>query len=201
MSELAVLAEGSLSRLSHVVARLEERHWVRRTPTPPTAATPSPSSPTTAGTRTSQPPRPRQRGPPTRLRPAHQDANQPADDNRAADHARHRPRRPLPRRPHRLRLVSPADHALGVHALPGVRSDLLSALLSDWGAPGPYAAFPAASIVISREWGVTGGRPTDHRCTAAHPLPGVLQKAAPVIGPRVAMLGGNSVRELPMLAI
>jgi DNA-binding MarR family transcriptional regulator len=34
MSELAMLAEGSLSRLSQVVARLEKQHWVRRTPDP-----------------------------------------------------------------------------------------------------------------------------------------------------------------------
>jgi DNA-binding MarR family transcriptional regulator len=34
MSELAVLAEGSLSRLSQVVARLERKSWVRRTPDP-----------------------------------------------------------------------------------------------------------------------------------------------------------------------
>lgn len=34
MSELAVLAEGSLSRLSQVVARLERHGWVRRTPDP-----------------------------------------------------------------------------------------------------------------------------------------------------------------------
>ncbi|MER7891586.1 MarR family transcriptional regulator [Micromonospora sp. NPDC094482] len=34
MSELAVLAEGSLSRLSQVVGRLERRGWVRRTPDP-----------------------------------------------------------------------------------------------------------------------------------------------------------------------
>ncbi|WP_431676766.1 MarR family winged helix-turn-helix transcriptional regulator [Kitasatospora sp. KL5] len=34
MSELAVLADGSLSRLSHVVKRLEQRGWVRRTPDP-----------------------------------------------------------------------------------------------------------------------------------------------------------------------
>ena len=32
MSELAALAEGSLSRLSQVVARLEKRGWVRRQP-------------------------------------------------------------------------------------------------------------------------------------------------------------------------
>ena len=32
MSKLAVLANGSLSRLSHVVNRLEKRGWVRRTP-------------------------------------------------------------------------------------------------------------------------------------------------------------------------
>jgi DNA-binding MarR family transcriptional regulator len=32
MSELAVLANGSLSRLSHVVKRLEGRGWVERTP-------------------------------------------------------------------------------------------------------------------------------------------------------------------------
>jgi hypothetical protein len=30
MSDLAVLANGSLSRLSHVVTRLERRGWVRR---------------------------------------------------------------------------------------------------------------------------------------------------------------------------
>ncbi|HEY6787112.1 MAG TPA: MarR family transcriptional regulator [Trebonia sp.] len=34
MSELAALAEGSLPRLSQVVARLEKRGWVRRTPDP-----------------------------------------------------------------------------------------------------------------------------------------------------------------------
>ena len=34
MSELAAFAEGSLSRLSQVVARLENRGWVRRTPDP-----------------------------------------------------------------------------------------------------------------------------------------------------------------------
>ena len=34
MSDLAVLAEGSLSRLSQVVARLEKRSWVRRAPDP-----------------------------------------------------------------------------------------------------------------------------------------------------------------------
>ncbi|MFJ2826786.1 MarR family winged helix-turn-helix transcriptional regulator [Streptomyces sp. NPDC087263] len=34
MSELAMLADGSLSRLSHVVKRLEKREWVYRTPDP-----------------------------------------------------------------------------------------------------------------------------------------------------------------------
>jgi DNA-binding MarR family transcriptional regulator len=34
MSELAAFAEGSLSRLSQVVGRLERRGWVRRTPDP-----------------------------------------------------------------------------------------------------------------------------------------------------------------------
>ena len=34
MGQLAVLANGSLSRLSHVVNRLEKRGWVRRTPDP-----------------------------------------------------------------------------------------------------------------------------------------------------------------------
>ncbi|MEV4363667.1 MarR family winged helix-turn-helix transcriptional regulator [Nonomuraea sp. NPDC049625] len=34
MSDLAVISEGSLSRLSHVVNRLEKRGWVRRTPDP-----------------------------------------------------------------------------------------------------------------------------------------------------------------------
>src|SRR5215831_383363 len=34
MSVLAILAEGSLSRLSQVVSRLEKRGWVRRTPDP-----------------------------------------------------------------------------------------------------------------------------------------------------------------------
>ena len=34
MSKLAILANGSLSRLSHVVARLEKRGWVRRTSDP-----------------------------------------------------------------------------------------------------------------------------------------------------------------------
>ncbi|MDX3104185.1 MarR family winged helix-turn-helix transcriptional regulator [Nonomuraea angiospora] len=34
MSDLAVISEGSLSRLSHVVNRLEKRGWVRRAPDP-----------------------------------------------------------------------------------------------------------------------------------------------------------------------
>ncbi len=34
MSELAAMASGSLSRLSHVVSRLETRGWVRREPCP-----------------------------------------------------------------------------------------------------------------------------------------------------------------------
>jgi DNA-binding MarR family transcriptional regulator len=34
MSALATMAEGSLPRLSQVVARLEQRGWVRRTPDP-----------------------------------------------------------------------------------------------------------------------------------------------------------------------
>lgn len=34
MSELALFAEGSLSRLSHVVKRLEQREWVYRVPDP-----------------------------------------------------------------------------------------------------------------------------------------------------------------------
>jgi DNA-binding MarR family transcriptional regulator len=34
MSDLAAFAEGSLSRLSQVVGRLERRGWVRRTPDP-----------------------------------------------------------------------------------------------------------------------------------------------------------------------
>jgi DNA-binding MarR family transcriptional regulator len=34
MSDLAVFASGSLSRLSHVVTRLERRGWVRREPSP-----------------------------------------------------------------------------------------------------------------------------------------------------------------------
>jgi DNA-binding MarR family transcriptional regulator len=34
MSDLAALARGSLSRLSHVVSRLEQRGWVRREPCP-----------------------------------------------------------------------------------------------------------------------------------------------------------------------
>lgn len=34
MSSLAVLADGSLSRLSHVVKRMEEQGWVRRQPDP-----------------------------------------------------------------------------------------------------------------------------------------------------------------------
>jgi DNA-binding MarR family transcriptional regulator len=34
MSELAALADGSLSRLSQVVSRLEQKGWVRRSPDP-----------------------------------------------------------------------------------------------------------------------------------------------------------------------
>src|SRR5437016_1202500 len=34
MSDLAVLSEGSLSRLSQVVSRLEQKKWVRRMPDP-----------------------------------------------------------------------------------------------------------------------------------------------------------------------
>jgi DNA-binding MarR family transcriptional regulator len=34
MSQLAAMASGSMSRLSHVVSRLENRSWVRREPSP-----------------------------------------------------------------------------------------------------------------------------------------------------------------------
>jgi DNA-binding MarR family transcriptional regulator len=34
MSQLAAMASGSMSRLSHVVSRLENRGWVRREPSP-----------------------------------------------------------------------------------------------------------------------------------------------------------------------
>lgn len=34
MSDLAIVVNGSLSRLSHVVQRLEKRNWVRRAPSP-----------------------------------------------------------------------------------------------------------------------------------------------------------------------
>jgi DNA-binding MarR family transcriptional regulator len=34
MSDVALLANGSLSRLSHVVNRLEKRDWIRRSPDP-----------------------------------------------------------------------------------------------------------------------------------------------------------------------
>jgi DNA-binding MarR family transcriptional regulator len=34
MSDVALLANGSLSRLSHVVNRLEKQSWVRRSPDP-----------------------------------------------------------------------------------------------------------------------------------------------------------------------
>ncbi|GGP14012.1 MarR family winged helix-turn-helix transcriptional regulator [Nonomuraea glycinis] len=34
MSELAQMSDGSLSRLSHVISRLEKRGWVHRTPDP-----------------------------------------------------------------------------------------------------------------------------------------------------------------------
>lgn len=56
MSDLAVITNGSLSRLSHVVKRLEKQGWVRRTPTRTTAATPWPSSPKPAGRKSSPPP-------------------------------------------------------------------------------------------------------------------------------------------------
>lgn len=41
MSDLAFLANGSLSRLSNVVKRFEQRGWVTRSPIPTTGATPS----------------------------------------------------------------------------------------------------------------------------------------------------------------
>jgi DNA-binding MarR family transcriptional regulator len=34
MSDLAIMVNGSLSRLSHVAQRLEKRNWVRRAPSP-----------------------------------------------------------------------------------------------------------------------------------------------------------------------
>src|SRR5258707_14096261 len=40
MSELAIFANGSLSRLSRAVARLERRDWVTRTPDPPARRSP-----------------------------------------------------------------------------------------------------------------------------------------------------------------
>lgn len=45
MSALAELANGSLSRLSNVVKRLEQRGWCVGPPTPTTAGPPSPVSP------------------------------------------------------------------------------------------------------------------------------------------------------------
>lgn len=57
MSDLSVLAHGSLSRLSHAVSTLEKRGWVRRSPSPRTAASRSRPSPT-PDTTSSSPPRP-----------------------------------------------------------------------------------------------------------------------------------------------
>ncbi|BAS11216.1 hypothetical protein AHiyo4_46380 [Arthrobacter sp. Hiyo4] len=55
MSELAVMAEAMLPRLSQVVAKLEKRGWLRRAPTPPMAGTHWLPSPTMAGKRSLQP--------------------------------------------------------------------------------------------------------------------------------------------------
>src|SRR3954462_4552588 len=55
MSVLAALADGSLSRLSQVVSRLERRGWVRRSPDRPMGATPSPPSRRRGGRRSSRP--------------------------------------------------------------------------------------------------------------------------------------------------
>lgn len=51
MSELAELSYGSLSRLSHVVGRLEKRNWVRRHSARRTDGSPMPFSPRRVGRR------------------------------------------------------------------------------------------------------------------------------------------------------
>ena len=56
MSQLAAMASGSVSRLSHVVSRLEAKGWVRREPSPGDGRSSTPSSPSPAGRRSSRPP-------------------------------------------------------------------------------------------------------------------------------------------------
>ena len=57
MSELAVLTNAELSRLSHLITRLQKRGDVRRDPIRTTAATPTPHSPMPAMTSSSPQPR------------------------------------------------------------------------------------------------------------------------------------------------
>ena len=56
MSSLAEVTNASLSRLSHVVKRLEARPWSTGNPIPPTDGSPTPSSRTTGIRRLSTPP-------------------------------------------------------------------------------------------------------------------------------------------------
>src|SRR5215469_652313 len=78
MSELATQAGSSLPRLSQVVARLEQRAWVRRAPDRPG---PGEGDPGRA--------RPRPGGPPPDLRPADQGPVAAAARDRLAHHPRH----------------------------------------------------------------------------------------------------------------
>ena len=56
MSEVAALANGSLTRLSRTVDRLDKRGWVTRRPDPEDGRSTLPCSPPPAGTRSSPPP-------------------------------------------------------------------------------------------------------------------------------------------------
>jgi DNA-binding MarR family transcriptional regulator len=109
MSELAMMAEGSLPRLSQVVARLEQHGWVRRTPDPADGRY-------TLATLTEQ-----GRAKVTEAAPGHvQEVRRLVFDPAAArdqptHHARRRPRQPPP-----LRLGAARRHArTGFH--PGQR--------------------------------------------------------------------------------
>jgi DNA-binding MarR family transcriptional regulator len=108
LSQLAMLAEGSLSRLSNVVSRLEKRGWVRRTPD-------STDGRYTLGILTDEgwvkvvdtAPRAHRGRPYLRVRHADQTAAATPARDRPPHYARDRPQRPLPRRrPHRLTLIT-----------------------------------------------------------------------------------------------
>jgi len=92
MSALATLAEGSLPRLSQVVARLEQRGWVRRTPDPADGRY-------TLAILTGEGQAKLTQAAPGHVQEVRRLVFDPLTKTQSRHHPRHRPRRPARRRP------------------------------------------------------------------------------------------------------